>query len=71
MLKLNAEKYGMKIKLLNDGGYQVLSDIQFPVNVEAEQLNGSTRVYVKANALGIKSKNEFIFIAGEYEVINE
>lgn len=61
----------MKIKLLNDGGYGVLSDIKFPKIVEAEQLNGTTRMHVKSSHLELDGDEMFVFIDDEYELINE
>ncbi len=72
MLKLSAEKYGMKIKLLNDGDFsEFLDGVEFPRIVEAEQLNGTTRMMVNGSELGINGDEIFIFIDGEYEVIDE
>lgn len=61
----------MKVKLLNDGFYRDLRNIKFPKIVEALQLNGTTRVFVKSSELGIDSDETFMFIDGEYEVIDE
>lgn len=61
----------MKVKLLNDGFYRDLQNIKFPKTVEALQLNGTTRVFVKSSEFGIDSDETFMFIDGEYEVINE
>lgn len=72
MLKLSVVRYGMKIKLLNDGDFsEFLEGVEFPRIVESEQLNGTTRMMVKGSELGINGDEIFIFIDGEYEVIDE
>lgn len=62
----------MKINLLSNGGYNAeLSNVKFPKMVEAEQLNGSSRMYVKGCEFGLSKDETFIFIDGEYEIDNE
>lgn len=36
----------MKVRLLNDGGYHGLSQVRFPVEVEAEYNDGKYYVYM-------------------------
>lgn len=67
----------MKVKLLNDGGFNFLSGVKFPIEVEAvSDDSGEISVKVKSNDLVsigadkmVCSFPEWTFIIGEFEVI--
>ena len=75
MLRLSAEKYGMKVKLLNDGGYMFsLSHIKFPIIVIGKFIDSrEVLIEVKGSELNMPDKNDsWLFSNGrECEVINE
>lgn len=52
----------MKIRLLNDDGYMVLEDVNFPVEVEAEE-RASGYVYVKTD--------ELVRIGGDSDLLDD
>ncbi|MFA1583723.1 hypothetical protein [Proteus mirabilis] len=75
----------MKIKLLNDGGYDSMGDVNFPVIVEGEgweglgfdvlgfDVLGSELITIGADAKYIINDEEYYFslLEGECEVIEE
>lgn len=54
----------MKIKLLNDGGYESLKDVKFPVLVEGFRYEGLK------HAVGVKG-GELLRIGGNGELVYE
>ena len=67
----------MKVKLLNNGGFNFLIGVKFPIEVEAvSDDSGEVSVTVKSNDLVsigagkmVYSLPEWTFIIGEFEVI--
>ncbi|EKT56426.1 hypothetical protein [Providencia sneebia] len=61
----------MKIKLLNDGGCEDLSGVQFPLIVNAEPHHNYPRYVVHSKEFGIEEDTSYLFEYSNVEVINE
>ncbi|MEY1538125.1 hypothetical protein AB7Z52_14270 [Providencia rettgeri] len=71
MLKLSAEKYGMKIKLLNNAGYKSLASLKYPMFVLGTKHGDMIEVKGDQFHLG-DLRDTFLFVVGtECEVIDE
>ncbi|MFS3601913.1 hypothetical protein ACK6T9_01855 [Proteus vulgaris] len=61
----------MKIKLLNDGGYESLSGIKFPLIVNAEFHHNYPVYVVHSKEFGLEKDTSYLFEYISVEVINE
>lgn len=61
----------MKIKLLNDGGYEFLSGIKFPLIVNAELHHNYPVYVVHSKEFGLEKDTSYLFKYISVEVINE
>ncbi|EPL9572187.1 hypothetical protein MMK73_004329 [Providencia rettgeri] len=61
----------MKVKLLNDGGYDSLSGVKFPLIVNAEPHHNYPRYVVHSKEFGMEKDTSYLFQYTSVEVIDE
>ncbi|EOE1544245.1 hypothetical protein ACJ9E6_002278 [Providencia rettgeri] len=71
MLRLNVARYGMKVKLLNNGGYEYLSGVKFPLVVNAEPHHNYPMYVVHSKEFGMEKDTSYLFEYINAEVIDE